>query len=89
MTGDGGGRRQDSPAADEATRSISRRPRHDVVAGLSFVLWVMSVTRTCRDHDRKSSLGRRICPGEKCLQLNCFESADDTLEFLLPRSLTF
>ena len=35
--------------ADEAARSISRRLRLSVVAGLAFMLWVMPATRACRE----------------------------------------
>ena len=67
-TGDGGGRHQDSPAADEAARSISRWSRQCVTAGLSFVLWVMPAAHASREHSKKSTLSRRIRLREKCLQ---------------------
>ena len=68
-TGDGGGRRQYSPAADEAARSISRWSRQCVTAGFSFVLWVMSAARASRDHSKKFTLRPRIRLLEKCLQV--------------------
>ena len=46
----------------------NRRSRQGVVAGLSFVLRVVSAARASRDHSKKSTLRERIRLREKCLQ---------------------
>ena len=45
----------------------NRRSRQGVVAGLSFVLRVVSAARASRDHSKKSTLRERIRLREKCL----------------------
>ena len=47
----------------------NRRSRQGVVAGLSFVLRVVSAARASRDHSKKSTLRERIRLREKCLQV--------------------